>query len=163
MVRAGMEAVVGAHRGAASRKKSSSVRPAGFQVSGRVTALRTDGSAAFAISSRAIAQPIIAGTRLAIHRHGPLRRLRNLAYRIGRKLNHLAALLRRTPESPLSKPVWYVELDYFCHDRYHSHPHSHRIRPPSLAFLRTRRHTAQQRIHITSSPSSGRTLSNVSI
>jgi hypothetical protein len=59
-----------------------------------------------------------------------------------RKLNHLAALLGRIPESPLSKPVWHIELDYFCNDRYHSHPHSHRIRPPSLTFLRTRRHTA---------------------
>jgi len=54
----------------------------------------------------------------ALRARGRLRtvQLRGHACNLRRKLNHLAALLGRIPESPLSQPVWYVELDYFCHD-----------------------------------------------
>ena len=69
-----------------------------------------------------------------------------------RKRNDPPALLGRNPFSALfSRLSRDVVLNHDCHCRYHSQPHSHRTCSASLAFLSTRLHTAQHRIHISTS------------
>jgi hypothetical protein len=68
------------------------------------------------------------------------------------KANDRPALLGRNPCSALfSEFLRHVKLDHSCHRRYHSQPHSQRMRSHSLALRSTRLHAAQHRIHIATS------------